>query len=139
MADDGLFLLQLCGLRRNMQWKDIIWGLFMNKYIFPGADASIPAGMILDNMERAGFEIFSVENISWHYSVTIYLWYKNWIKNKDLIVKKYGERWFRIWNFFLAWSVLIAREGTAACFQVVASKNLNKSDRSYQVGANHVY
>jgi len=139
LAEDGFFLLQLCGLRRKVQWRDIVWGLFMNKYIFPGADASIPCGQIVDSMEKAGFEIFSVENVSWHYSVTIYLWYKNWIKNKDLIIKKYGERWFRIWNMFLAWSVLIAREGTAACFQVVGSKNFNKADRSYHVTTNKIF
>jgi len=130
LADDGLFLLQICGLRRHWQWKDLVWGLFMNKYIFPGADASTPMGFIVDNMEKAGFEIFSVENISWHYANTIFHWYQNWIKNREQIVAKYGERWFRIWNLFLAWSVLIAREGTAACFQVVVNKNINTFDRS---------
>jgi len=130
LADDGLFLLQICGLRRHWQWRDLVWGLFMNKYIFPGADASTPMGFIVDNMEKAGFEIFSVENISWHYGLTIYQWYKNWVKNREQIVKKYGERWYRIWNLFLSWSFLISREGTAACFQVVVNKNTNKFDRS---------
>jgi len=51
LKDDGLFLLQFAGLRRGggqgvpplgMRAEDMIWGLFMNKYIFPGADASLP-------------------------------------------------------------------------------------------------
>ena len=45
LKDDGLFLLQFAGLRRGgghgvpaigMRPEDMIWGLFMNKYIFPG-------------------------------------------------------------------------------------------------------
>ena len=42
----------------------------------------------------------------------------------------YGDRWFRIWNFFLAWSVIIAEQGNAACFQVVLNKNTDAFDRT---------
>ncbi len=42
-------------------------GLFMNKYIFPGADV--------------------------HYSATIWRWYKNWLSNEDKVTEKYGRRW----------------------------------------------
>jgi cyclopropane fatty-acyl-phospholipid synthase-like methyltransferase len=66
----------MCGLRRNYQWKDIVWGLFMAKYIFPGADASTPMGFVVDQLEKAGFELVSMENISYHYSITIYQWYQ---------------------------------------------------------------
>lgn len=40
LKDDGIFYLQIAGLRRQWQYEDLVWGLFMNKYIFPGADAS---------------------------------------------------------------------------------------------------
>ena len=42
LTDDGLFLLQWTGLRRGLRPEDLIWGLFMNKYIFSGADARMP-------------------------------------------------------------------------------------------------
>ena len=42
---------------------------------------------------------------------------------------QYGGRWFRIWKFFLAWSVIIGEQGNAACFQVVANKNLDRFKR----------
>ena len=80
-------------------------------------------------MEKAGFEMHSTENISAHYGLTIKKWHDNWLSNKDAVVAAYGERWYRIWNFFLAWSVLIAGQGNAACFQVVLHKNLDGYNR----------
>jgi cyclopropane fatty-acyl-phospholipid synthase-like methyltransferase len=129
LADDGLFLLQWTGLRRGLRPEDLIWGLFMNKYIFPGADASLCPSRMLAAMEKAGFEAHSVENVSIHYGWTIKRWHDNWLSNRAAVVARYGERWFRIWHFFLAWSTIIAEQGNAACFQVVLNKNLDAYDR----------
>jgi sphingolipid C9-methyltransferase len=130
LVDDGLFLLQWTGLRRGLRPEDLIWGLFMNKYIFPGADASLCPSAMLKAMEKAGWETHSVENISIHYALTIKKWHDNWLSNRNEIVATYGERWFRIWHFFLAWSSIIAEQGNAACFQVVLNKNLDQYDRT---------
>jgi cyclopropane fatty-acyl-phospholipid synthase-like methyltransferase len=129
LADDGLFLLQWTGLRRGLRPEDLIWGLFMNKYIFPGADASLCPSRMLAAMEKAGLEAHSVENVSIHYGWTIKRWHDNWLSNKDAVIARYGERWFRIWHFFLVWSTMIAEQGNAACFQVVLNKNLDRFDR----------
>ncbi len=143
LADDGIFLLQWTGLRRGgkmgvpvigLRPEDLIWGLFMNKYIFSGADASLPLSAMCEAMEKAGFEIQSAENVSIHYAFTIEKWHKNWLAHKADVLRTYGERWFRLWNLFLAWSWRIARQGNAACFQVVANKNLDKFDRTRFVG-----
>lgn len=81
----------------------------MNKYIFPGADASASLGWVITQVEAAGFEVKNVDVLGVHYSATILRWYKNWLSNKEKIVAKYGVRWYRIWEFFLASSVIIAR------------------------------
>jgi sphingolipid C9-methyltransferase len=112
-----------------MRPEDMIWGLFMNKYIFSGADASLPPSEMLKAMEKAGFELHSVENVSVHYQLTIQRWHDNWRKNRELVLGRYGERWYRLWNLFLAWSWRIAAQGTSACFQIVAHKNLDGFDR----------
>lgn len=102
----------------------------MAKYIFPGADASCPLGWIVTELERAGFEIHSSETIGVHYSLTINRWYDNWMKpaNQKAMIEKYG-RIVRIWNIFLAWSTIIARQGNSTCTQLVCHKNLNVYDR----------
>jgi sphingolipid C9-methyltransferase len=130
LVDDGVFLLQWTGLRRGLRPEDLIWGLFMSKYIFPGADASLCPAPMLKALEKAGWETHSIENISIHYSWTIKKWHDNWLSNKSSIIAAYGERWFRIWHFFLAWSTIIAEQGNAACFQVVLNKNLDNYDRT---------
>jgi cyclopropane fatty-acyl-phospholipid synthase-like methyltransferase len=129
LADDGIFLLQWTGLRRGLRPEDLIWGLFMNKYIFPGADASLCPSAMLKAMEKAGWETHSVENVSIHYGWTIKRWHDNWLSNKAAILAAYGERWFRIWHFFLVWSTIIAEQGNAACFQVVLNKNADSYNR----------
>jgi cyclopropane fatty-acyl-phospholipid synthase-like methyltransferase len=144
LKDDGLFLLQWTGLRRGgkgqgvpvigLRPEDLIWGLFMSKYIFPGADASLPLSDVVKQLEKTGFEIHSAENVSIHYSVTIKKWHDNWQKHKDTILAAYGERWYRLWHLFLAWSWRIGQQGNAACFQVVAHKNLDHFNRRIFIG-----
>lgn len=96
LEDDGVFFLQIAGLRKSWQYEDLIWGLFMNKYIFPGADASTPLGWFVDQLEGAGFEIKGIDTIGVHYSATLWRWYRNWLANKDKVEAKYGKRWFRV-------------------------------------------
>ena len=143
LDDDGIFYLQIAGLRaRNgllgFHIEDLVWGLFMSKYIFPGADASMPLSFVVENLEKSGFEIHSVENIGIHYSLTISRWYDNWMQHREEIVKAYGEWWFRLWQVFLAWSVEIAAQGSSTCFQLVANKNLNRYNRRRWIGATNL-
>jgi cyclopropane fatty-acyl-phospholipid synthase-like methyltransferase len=101
----------------------------MAKYIFPGADASCPLGFVVSQAERAGFEVHRVENTGTHYAVTIYKWYQNWKRNREAIVAKYGERWYRLWLMFLAWSIQIGGQGSSALFMITLTKN-TKNDKS---------
>ncbi|KAI0999977.1 Sphingolipid C9-methyltransferase 2 [Podosphaera aphanis] len=129
MDDDGVFFLQVAGLRKSWQYEDLIWGLFMNKYIFPGADASTPLKDYIGALESSGFEIKSVDTIGVHYSATLWRWYRNWIANEEKVLAKYGDRWYRIWKYFLAYSTIISRQGSATCYQITVVKNLNSTHR----------
>ncbi|CAD6499847.1 BgTH12-03953 [Blumeria graminis f. sp. triticale] len=129
LDDDGIFLLQVAGLRKSWQYEDLIWGLFMNKYIFPGADASTPLKDYIGALEGAGFEVKMVDTIGVHYSATLWRWYRNWIANKEKVLAKYGNRWYRIWEYFLAYSTIISRQGSATCYQITLVKNLNSTHR----------
>ncbi|KAM0284970.1 hypothetical protein ACHAQH_001659 [Verticillium albo-atrum] len=129
LDDDGVCYFQLAGLRKYWQYEDLIWGLFMNKYIFPGADASTPLGFYIDRFEGAGFEVRNIDTVGVHYSGTLWRWYRNWLSNKDKVEAKYGKRWFRIWEYFLAFSTIISRQGSATCYQMVLVKNINSTHR----------
>jgi cyclopropane fatty-acyl-phospholipid synthase-like methyltransferase len=144
LEDDGIFYMQIAALRerdslfRGPNQEDLIWGLFMNEYIFSGADASMPLNWDLQRMEKVGFEIHSVENIGIHYSRTIHAWYDNWMGNKDKVLEKYGQKTFRMYEVFLAWSTVIAKHGGSTAYQIVAYKNLNHFDRGRFVGTKNV-
>jgi len=131
LKDDGLFYLQIAGLRRAWQIEDFNWGLFMGKYVFPGADASCPLGWVIDQLEGGGFEVKSVETIGIHYSATIRCWLNNWWRPevKRDISAKYGVRLYRVWNWFLAWAVISPEQGSATCYQIVAHKNTRRFNR----------
>jgi cyclopropane fatty-acyl-phospholipid synthase-like methyltransferase len=134
LADDGLFVLQWTGIRRlyeprnplsalTLLPEDLSWALFMNRYVFPGADASVPLSSMLRAAENAGFEVEDVERMSAHYILTLRAWRKEWLRNKASIVAAYGERWFRLWSFFLYWAALMGEGGAGFTYQVVMHKN----------------
>lgn len=141
LTDDGHFYLQIAAIRERKYpaWgpnmEDIIWGLFMNKYIFSGADASKALNWDARRVENVGFEIHSVENVGIHYSKTIDAWYYNWMGNKEKVLAKYGEKTFRMYQIFLGWSVEIARQGSSTAYQIVCNKNLNNFNRNKWIGA----
>ncbi|KAJ5663218.1 hypothetical protein N7507_003949 [Penicillium longicatenatum] len=129
LNDDGAMYVQLSGLRQAWQYEDFIWGLYLNKYIFRGADASTPLWYYVKCLEQAGFELKGIDTVGVHYSGTLWRWYRNWVGNVEAIKAKYGPRWYRIWELFLAWSVIASREGMATCYQMVVIKNLNSTHR----------
>lgn len=130
LNEDGLFYLQIAGLRRAWQYEDLVWGIFMGKYIFPAADASCPLGFVTSQVERAGYEVHRVENTGVHYSITIKRWYDNWVSNQEAVEAKYGRWWFRLWVVFLAWSAIIAAQGSSTVFMITLYKNHKNDVRS---------
>jgi len=145
--DKGAFLMQVSGLRQGSNWEDIAWGLFMSRYIFPGADASTPLHWYVEQLERAGFEVHSVETIGRHYAHTLHKWYDNWMANKEAILSGdidaereslRGDRLFRMWEFFLAYSVIASGQGSATCYQILAHPNTYEYPRDLWVDGDHV-
>lgn len=137
LEDDGRFYLQQAGLRANTgvfnkgeHKQDLVWGLFMNEYIFSGADASLPLKFLVDSLQSANFEAAHIENIGVHYSHTIHKWYYNWMDNEEYITEHYGQYWFRLWQLFLRWSVDIGAQGSSTCWAITSHKNLDSVDRN---------
>jgi sphingolipid C9-methyltransferase len=140
LADDGLFVLQWTGIRNlynpqnplsalTMRPEDLIWGLFMSRYIFPGADASLTLSGMIRAAEDGGFEVTDVENMSPHYVLTLRAWRDIWVGNRENVIKAYGEKWYRLWYFFLHWSALIGEQGSAFTYQILMHKNSDSFDR----------
>jgi hypothetical protein len=67
----------------------------------------------------------SIDTVGVHYSGTIWRWYRNWLGNAEKVKAKYGDRWYRIWEYFLATATIMSRQGSATCYQITLVKNLN--------------
>jgi len=120
-------------LRKGSDWKDMMWGLFMGEYIFPGADASTPLNWYILQLEQAGLEVENIENVGIHYSLTLNEWYNNWMRNEPEISKKYSAPLCRLWRLFLAWSTIASRRGTATCWMITCHKMPDVFDRSKMI------
>jgi cyclopropane fatty-acyl-phospholipid synthase-like methyltransferase len=129
LKDDGKLYFQVAGLRRQWQYEDLVWGLFMGEHVFPGADASCPMGWVTTQLERAGFEVQRVQNLGTHYSRTLAQWLEEWHADKEAITAKYGVKAWRRWEVFLAWSVRVARQGSSTVFMITATKQGQEKSR----------
>lgn len=144
---DSTFLMQVAGLRQGSNWQDVAWGLFMVKYVFPGADASTPLNWYIKQCERAGFEVHSVETIGNHYSHTLHKWYDNWMSHKEQIISGEvdaisdhikGEKLFRLNEFTWAWCTIHAGQGGGTCYQILMNPCEYDFPRDQWVDGQHV-
>ena len=108
-------------------------GIFMEKYIFSGADASCPSAWYINELEQAGFEIEEVENIGIHYSLTLNDWYTHWLNNRKKTSKNYPATLCRLWDIFLAWSVLASKRGSVTCLMISCHKIEDEFDRTHMI------
>merc|ERR1712151_20124 len=139
LADDGIFYLQVAGLPRGYaegynHYEDLVWGMFMDEHVFPGADASCPMGWVVTHLERAGFEVQRAQNLGWHYSRTLAHWLDVWTSKKQEIENVYGVVQRRRWQVFLKWSARIARRGESSVFMIVATKAGQENARIHLQG-----
>jgi cyclopropane fatty-acyl-phospholipid synthase-like methyltransferase len=130
LKDQGTFYIQCSGLQRGYakgfnNYHELIWGIFMEQHVFPGADSSTPMGWILEQLEKAGFEVQAAHNMGISYSRTLHAWQKVWETKKSEVVQVYGERAWRRWHVFLAWCVHapISRHGGSTVNFITATKS----------------
>ena len=117
LKDDGLLLLHTIG-KDNSTFVGDPWFL---KYIFP--NSIIPSYKQITN---ASSEIFVLED--WHnfgadYDTTLMHWWKNFDTHWDEIKDVYGEKFYRMWKFYLLCSAGSFRARENSLWQIVFSKN----------------
>lgn len=90
---------------------------FTDKYIFPGYH--LPA---LSEMTAAseGVRLIAsdVENLRLHYAYTLRHWLDRTIEARKQIEAMYDDRFFRMWEFYLAGGIVMFENGAACNYQV---------------------
>ncbi len=113
LADDGIALIHTMGRLGGPGTTD----KFMLKYIFPGG--YLPAlSEIVAASEQAKLIMADCETWRLHYVYTIREWYDRYRAHKAEIVAMYDERFYRLWQFYLAVSLTMFRDAPMGVYQL---------------------
>jgi len=97
LSDDGVAMIHTIG-RADGPGSTDPWTL---KYIFPGGYAP-SLSEIAPVIEKAGLYITDMEVWRLHYAETLKEWRRRTHANKDKVIALYDEKFFRMWDFYLA-------------------------------------
>ncbi|REK51231.1 MAG: class I SAM-dependent methyltransferase [Proteobacteria bacterium] len=118
LKDDGVSLIHTIGSvmppRDPHPW--------ITKYIFPGGYTP-SLSEVTKPVEKAGLVVSDIEVLKLHYSYTLKNWKLNCLKNKEKIIKMFDEKFFRMWEFYLAGCEMAFKWGDQVVYQFQLTKN----------------
>jgi cyclopropane-fatty-acyl-phospholipid synthase len=119
LKKDGVAFIQCIGSNKSITtgepWTD--------KYIFP--NGVLPSISQLSSAMENAFVLEDLQNIGPHYDKTLMAWHANFEKAWPKLKTKYGDRFYRMWRYYLLtsaggfrsrnqqlWQLVFTREGT---------------------------
>ncbi|HEY1837247.1 MAG: cyclopropane-fatty-acyl-phospholipid synthase family protein [Rhizomicrobium sp.] len=120
LKDDGVMVLHFIG-RSDGPGSTNPW---IRKYIFPGGYT--PAlSEVLPVIENSRLIVSDIEVLRLHYAETLKEWRKRFVARHDEVVKLYDERFFRMWEFYLAGSEMGFRRDGLVVYQIQVIKQID--------------
>ncbi|MCB9654117.1 MAG: class I SAM-dependent methyltransferase [Deltaproteobacteria bacterium] len=102
LAPGGLLALQVITIRDQLYERAKNEVDFIKRYIFPGS--CIPSATVLHEAATAhDFVMRRYDDYTPHYARTLRAWRENLAPHRARVVEKYGERFWRMWNFYLSY------------------------------------
>ena len=95
---------------------------WITKYIFPGGYTP-SLSELTSPIEKAGLIVSDIEVLKLHYSHTLRHWKENCIRNKEQIIETFDERFFKMWEFYLAGCEIAFKWGDQVVYQFQLTKN----------------
>ena len=117
LKDEGIFLLHTIGAIVTCKTPDP----WINKYIFP--NGILPS---LKDISKSAEKLFVLEdfhNFGADYDKTLMAWFHNFDSSWNLLCKKYGDRFYRMWKYYLLGCAGAFRARDIQLWQLVFSKN----------------
>lgn len=116
LTDDGMFLLHTIG----GSFSNIHCDPWTEKYIFP--NYVLPTIADISKAIDGLFVVEDWQNLGVNYDRTLLEWHKNFEAHWPALREKYGERFRRMWNFFLLSSAATFRARDNQLWQIVLTK-----------------
>jgi cyclopropane-fatty-acyl-phospholipid synthase len=90
---------------------------WVRRYIFPGG-YSPALSELMDGIEHSALKVTDVELLRQHYALTLNAWQERFQRHRAAIAERLGERFCRMWEFYLAASEAAFTTGGLAVAQV---------------------
>ena len=116
LKDDGLFLLHTIG--SNQSRKNV--EEWMNKYIFP--NGMIPSATQLAAAYQGLLVMEDWHNFGQYYDPTLMAWFRNFHTAWPRFQQRYGDRFYRMWKYYLLSCAGAFRARNLQLWQIVFSK-----------------
>ncbi len=136
LTEEGVMLLHSIGRMGKPGTTDP----FTAKYIFPGG-YNPALSEIVAASEKTRLILTDCEVLRLHYAHTLDIWLARTNAARDKIIALYDERFFRLWQFYLAGAAGAFRYGGLVNFQLQFARNRNALPltRDYMLAAEHHY
>ena len=95
---------------------------WITKYIFPGGYTP-SLSEIARPIEDSGLVISDMEVLRMHYSHTLRHWKERFLAQKDTVLDMFDEKFFRMWEFYLASCEMAFKWGDQVVFQLQLTKD----------------
>ena len=113
LKQDGVAVIHSIGRRAPPGGMDP----WITKYIFPGSYVPSLSEVLLA-VERSGLWATDIEILRLHYAETLRNWYERFQAHREEARKQCGERFCRMWEFYLAACEMMFRNGDLMVFQI---------------------
>jgi len=117
LKENGIFLLHTIGASKTCHSPDP----WINKYIFP--NGILPTMKEISKAVEKNYILEDLHNFGADYDKMLIAWYKNFNLNWKQIRKKYGERFYRMWVYYLLGCAGAFRAFDIQLWQLVLTKN----------------
>ena len=95
---------------------------WITKYIFPGGYTP-SLSQIARPIEDSGLIISDIEVLRMHYSYTLRNWKERFLSKKTTVLEMFDEKFFRMWEFYLASCEMAFKWGDQVVYQLQLTKN----------------
>ena len=130
LKDDGIALIHTIG-SVNPPRDPHPW---ITKYIFPGGYTP-SLSEISSPIEKSGLIISDLEILRMHYAHTLRHWKERFLNEKEKVLEKFDEKFFRMWEFYLTASQMAFKWGDLVVFQF----QLTKKKDTTPITRNYIY
>lgn len=128
LRDDGIFLLDTIGDNVSRS----VCNPWFQKYIFDSPTSMFPSIAEIARATEGRFVMEDWHNFGADYAPTLRAWHDNLAANKEWVIEKYGDRFYRMFVFYLLscagafgsrtyqmWQIVLAKGGIPGGFRQV--------------------